>query len=136
MEAEGSSKGDRLWVLALWKRILTMDTLRRRGMTIVNGCPLCLRYEGSVDHLMLNCKTTQSIWMTMVGWFECSGVLPNSLIELFQAWKAPLGYPRGKEMWRLTFLVVIWTTWKERNSRCFERISSKESSLVEKTKFF
>ena len=40
--------------LAPRKRIPTMDILRRRGMTIVNGCPLCLRYKESVDHLMLN----------------------------------------------------------------------------------
>ena len=29
--------------LALRKRIPTIDLLRRRGMTIVNGCPMCLR---------------------------------------------------------------------------------------------
>ena len=43
--------------LALRRRIPTMDLLRMRGMPIVNGCPMCLRDEESVDHLMLNCKT-------------------------------------------------------------------------------
>ena len=37
-------------------------------------------------------------------------------------------------MWRLSFLAVIWTIWKERNSRCFEGIAVSESRLVEKTK--
>lgn len=55
--------------------------------------------------------------------------------ELFQAWKAPTGVPRGKELWRLLFLVVIWTIWKERNSRCFEGKVSSKSSMVERTKF-
>ena len=40
--------------LALGKRIPTMNFLRRRGMTIMNGFPMCLRYEESVDHLMQN----------------------------------------------------------------------------------
>lgn len=43
--------------LALKKRILTVDSLRRRGRIVVNGCPMCLREEESIDHLMLYCKT-------------------------------------------------------------------------------
>ena len=37
-------------------------------------------------------------------------------------------------MW-LSFLAVIWTIWKERNSRCFEGIASNESRLMKKSKF-
>ena len=40
--------------LAIWKRILTLDNLRRRGRILVNGCPMCLCEEESVDHLMVN----------------------------------------------------------------------------------
>ena len=104
-------------------------------MTIVNGCPMYLRDEESVDHLLLNCKSAQSIWMAIVGGFGCCWVLPHALPELFQAWKAPIGDPRGKVMWWLSFFVVIWTIWKERNLRCFEGIASNESMLVEKSKF-
>jgi len=56
--------------LALRKRILTMDNLRRRGRIVVNGCQMCLREEEFVDHLMLHCKTAQAIWRSVVGWFE------------------------------------------------------------------
>ena len=105
-------------------------------MTIVNGWPMCFRHEESVNHLMLNCKTTRFIWMSVVGWFEFCCALPNSLLELFQAWKAPIGDSRGKVMWRLSFLAVIWTIWKERNLRCFKGIASSESNVVEKLKFF
>ena len=31
--------------LAIRKRILTQDNLRRRGIIVVNGCPMCLREE-------------------------------------------------------------------------------------------
>ena len=120
--------------LVLRKRIPSMDNLRRRGMTIANGCPMCLRDEESVDHLLLNCKEAQSLWRAVVGWFDCRWVFPKSLIELFQAWKEPIGIPRGKELWRFTFLAVIWIIWKERNSRCFEGKESSVSSLVERIK--
>ena len=62
-------------------------------------------------------------------------VFPNSLIELYQAWKAPIGVHRGKELGRLTFLAVIWIIWKERNSKCFEGVESNVSCLVEKVNF-
>ena len=75
--------------------------------------------------------------MAIIGGFDCCWVLPQSLPELFQAWKASKAStvdPRGKVMSRLSFLAVIWTIWKERNSRCFEGIAVSESRLVEKTK--
>ena len=101
----------------------------------MNGCPMCLRDEESVEHLLLNCKSAQTIWMAIIGGFDCCWALPHSLPELFQAWKTPIGDPRGKVMWRLSFLLVIWTIWKERNMRCFEGIACNESRLVEKLKF-
>lgn len=70
MEAEGSPKGDRLRVAGSPKKNSYYGYLEEEGMTIVNGCSLCLRYGESVDHFMLNCKTAQSIWMTVVGWFD------------------------------------------------------------------
>ena len=42
---------------------------------------------------------------------------------------------RDKELWRLSFLAVLWIMWKERNSRCFEGVASSVSCLVGKTKF-
>ena len=56
--------------LALRKRILTLDNLRRRGRIVVNGCPMCLRDEEPVGHLLLNCKTAQFIWRSVVEWFD------------------------------------------------------------------
>ena len=60
----------------------------------------------------------------------------KTLLELFQEWKHPIGVPRGMELWRLSFLAVLWTIWKERNSMCFEGVASSVNCLVEKTKFF
>ena len=73
--------------------------------------------------------------MAIIGGLGCCWALPHSLPELFQAWKAPIGDPRGKVMWRLSFLVLIWMIWKERKSKRFEGIAVNESRLVEKSKF-
>ena len=110
----------------------TMDLLRRRGMKIVNGCPMCLRDEESVDHLLLNCKSAQSLWMAIIGGFGCCWALPQSLPPAFPSLKgSTIGDPRGKVMWRLSFLAVIWTIWRERNSRCFEGIAKQSGGEIE-----
>ena len=45
----------------LRKIILTMENLRRRGKVVVNGCPMCLSEEETMDHLLLNCKVAQML---------------------------------------------------------------------------
>ena len=37
-------------------------------------------------------------------------------------------------MWNLSFLVVLWCIWKERNKRCFEGLSSTDNQLGERIK--
>ena len=47
-----------------------------------------------------------------------SFMAPNSLSDLFEAWICPPLTSRVKEMWKVSFLAVIWIIWKERNARC------------------
>lgn len=56
-------------------------------------------------------------------------------LDFFEAWKSPIGMPRGKEMWRVAFLAVIWSIWKEWNARCFEGVAVNSESLIGKIMF-
>ena len=103
---------------------------------MVNACPLCLKDEESVDHLLLKCNFAHKTWSVVLGWFGCSWILPNSLLNLFEAWICLPLAPRGKEMWKLSFFVVIWIIWKERNARCFKGIASCVNSIIDKIKLF
>eukprot|EP00268_Persea_americana_P001989 TRINITY_DN10594_c1_g1_i3.p2 TRINITY_DN10594_c1_g1~~TRINITY_DN10594_c1_g1_i3.p2 ORF type:complete len:169 (-),score=19.94 TRINITY_DN10594_c1_g1_i3:360-866(-) len=38
-------------------------------------------------------------------------------------------------MWKTSFLVVIWTLWEERNSRCFKGVSSSKEAMAFKVKY-
>ena len=49
------------WTAARGK-ILTIDNLRRRGMIVVNRCWLCKLDGESVDHLLLHCGVTITLW--------------------------------------------------------------------------
>ena len=122
--------------LALRNRILTMNNLRRGGMVVVNACPLCLKDEEFVDHILLKRNFAHRTWSVVLGWFGFSWVLPNSLSDPFEAWICPSMAPRGKEMWKLSFLAVIWIIWKKRNTRHFKGIASCVNSITDKIKLF
>lgn len=84
------------WI-ALRRRILNLDYLRKRGKIVVNVCLLCLEDEETVDNLLLRCRCAVKIWNTIISWFGSKWDLPKLFQHLFEAWKSPIGYPRVKE---------------------------------------
>lgn len=112
--------------------ILTMNNLGQRKVMMVNACPMCLAEKESIDHLWLNCKTAESMWKLILGWFHCYEPCPNSIPSLFEYWR--MGSKRGKSMRNLSFMAVVWSIWKERNRRCFDELSSKDNQLGENVK--
>ena len=51
--------------------ILTIDILVKRGQSLVNRCCLCCCDEESVDHLLLHCKFSHTLWSAV---FEVFGI--------------------------------------------------------------
>ena len=87
-----------------------------------------------------------TIFFLIVKWPKLSGLQPlgglsvaghfRALCNISEAWKMCVASARGKIMWRSSFLLVLWVSWKERNARCFEGVSSSRDSLCNKIKFF
>lgn len=73
---------------------------------MVNCCPMCLGDEESVDHLFLNCNVARMIRRSAVDNFRCSWAFPKGIQELYQVWYPTIGLPKGKELWRLSFLAA------------------------------
>ena len=97
-----------------------MDNLRQRNMIIANACPLCLFAKELVNHFLLNSKVAYSLWNLVLRGFECSWVLPCTIVDFFNTWMFVVGSPKGRIFWSLSFLAIIWVIWKEMNQRCFE----------------
>eukprot|EP00268_Persea_americana_P021333 TRINITY_DN21279_c2_g1_i5.p1 TRINITY_DN21279_c2_g1~~TRINITY_DN21279_c2_g1_i5.p1 ORF type:complete len:123 (-),score=17.22 TRINITY_DN21279_c2_g1_i5:262-630(-) len=70
------------WI-ALRRRILTLDNLRKRGKTVVNACPVCWEDEETLDNLLLRSRYAVKLWDSVISWFDCKWVLPRSLQHHF-----------------------------------------------------
>ena len=54
----------------MWGKILTVDTLMKRGCPLVNRCILCKDSEESADHILIHCDRTRQLWYAVNNfWF-------------------------------------------------------------------
>lgn len=73
----------------------------------------CLPFVPSkrgVYHLLLYCKVAWEVWYSILRVLIVDP--PRTIIDLFAAWNQFLGSPKGKIMWRLSFVAIIWALWK------------------------
>ena len=78
-----------------------MDRFKRRGFSLTNRCPLCVKDEENIEHLLLHCLVVRGIWsflLTSVGvaW------VPSWLIkDRFFGWNNILIRKSEKKAWRV-----------------------------------
>ena len=117
-----------IWTVA-WDRILTCDNLMRRGYTMAGWSCMC-RCEGeTVDHLLLHCSVVQKLWNFVFASFHIHWVLPRRVVDLLFGWRNWFG-KHHSHIWNLIPLCLMWTVWRERNSRTFEDVSSTPDQLL------
>lgn len=106
--------------LAVFGKICTKYNLKRRGMaskTISDHCLLCRRYTESIDHLLIHCYFSYSLWCYFLAMCSILQCLPNSLFRLIEGWGlAPfLGF--NVVMCRMIPHAILGMVWKEMNDR-------------------
>ena len=47
---------------AAWGKVLTLDNLKRRGMTFANRCFLCEEDEETINYLLIHCRSAKMLW--------------------------------------------------------------------------
>lgn len=119
-----------LW-LALLGKIATKSRLVR--MKIIppteNLCPLCKSEPEDVSHLMIHCAFSQSIWAWWLNLWGLKWVWPENLELAFSQWFFPSKLSFFKKIWLASFMVIVWSLWKERNNRTFKNESSSVLEL-------
>lgn len=105
--------------LALLDKLNTRDKLARIGILQHSEaiCVLCNEHPETCSHLFLHCTVTWNLWSWWLNLWGLHWVPPSSPRDAFEQWQPPATNSFFKKAW--TF-VIMWTIWKERNSRCFE----------------
>lgn len=111
-------------------KLNTKDKLVR--LAIINTssnalCVLCTTDQESCDHLFIHCPFGCLLWNWWLRTWNVQWASPSLVRAMFEQWKSPIHRTFFKKIW--PFFIIIWTLWKEWNSRCFENISCSTSQL-------
>ena len=104
-----------------------MDNLMLRGRPLVNWCCMCCCDGESVDHLLLHCLVTHTLWTFMLQAFGIHWVMLGLVAGLLSWWYQWLE-KHNSNIWNLFPGCLMWIVWLERNCCSFE---NKEKTLDE-----
>ena len=71
------------------RKILTLDILWNKGVTVVDWCYMGKRSGESVNHLLLRCPIAAESWTLVWAIFGLLWVMPQSVTDLFSALQGP-----------------------------------------------
>jgi hypothetical protein len=112
--------------LALDSKILTWDSLQKRGWCGPSICPLCFREEESIPHLFIYCPFTIKLWQKLHTVYNLATIWGGiSLTSCFEDWI------KVEKCYKTLPIIVCWHVWLERNSCIFEnRIPSELRACI------
>ena len=98
---------------ASWGKVLTLDHLKRRGITLANRCFLCEENEETIDHLFIHCSRAKMLWDLFLAITEVNWVFPVRFGNFSLLGKTLVLAIKGREFgWRLSFLYSGRYGWK------------------------
>ena len=100
--------------------MLTLDQLKRCGMTFANRCFMCEEEEETIDHLLIHCKFAKMLWDLILSIVGISWVFPQSVLHTLLAWQGAAVGKRRKKIWFAAPLCLFWNLWHARNRLVFE----------------
>ena len=68
-----------------WGKVLILDQLKRRGMSLVNRCFMCEKDEENIDRLLIHCKRAKMLWNLLLSIFGTSWVFPQTVLQTLLA---------------------------------------------------
>jgi hypothetical protein len=87
-------------------------------------------FQESVDHLLLHCGVAREVWNFIIRSFGVSWVLPERVMDLLFGWRNWWG-KTSSGVWNLVLHYLMWTIWRERNSRTFEDVENHVRKIIE-----
>lgn len=137
-------KWKRLWhsnlwpkvTLLLWKvhhrSILNWVNLTKKGFQGPSLCSLCQQEAESMQHILINCPFSVTLWDSGTLKFRQSDLNRASIHTTLQNWHShPFKNPILNRILQLLSGFITWNIWKERNNRIFnDHPSSTEATWI------
>nr|CAN63022.1 hypothetical protein VITISV_042518 [Vitis vinifera] len=127
------------WIVAHGK-VNTNDKLQLRRpykSLCPQWCILCKGNRESIDHLFLYCPVTIGLWNKLFKLAGLDWVPPRSFEDMLViAFKGLGNSLRGKTLWQVACLTLVWIVWQERNNRIFEDKGRSEETLWDLILFY
>lgn len=92
---------------------------------------LCSRDEEDVHHLFIHCLFSSNVCHDISKPFGVVWVMPGSVKDLFDHWNYGFRSYRGKVIWKLMLVAVLWNIWLERNNRIFQGQCRRVNMVVD-----
>ena len=84
-----------------------------KGRPLANRCCMCCCDGELVDHLLLHCPVTHSLWTFMLQAFGIHCVMLGLVAGLLSCWHQWLG-KHNSDIWNLVVLGwLMWIVWLE-----------------------
>jgi hypothetical protein len=132
LEKQQAHDSDFSWFFQLWNwklplklklfiwlagkgKILTWDSLRRRGWEGPGFCPLCRHAQEDIHHLLIHCEFSTDVWNRTFNFFKLPfSWIGESISDCFKSWHLNKSSPN------CLAVHVSWHLWIERNKALFE----------------
>ncbi|XP_018448702.1 uncharacterized protein LOC108820231 [Raphanus sativus] len=110
-------------------RLPTRDRLISWGLSVPPGCALCSLADESISHLFFLCPFAVAIWTRFCGRYLASR--PTSLADIVRLCQQLSGPHASRAVIVLKLLnqVIIYSLWRERNTRIFTGVSSTQEAI-------
>ncbi|XP_074298357.1 uncharacterized protein LOC141629219 [Silene latifolia] len=122
-------------VLAMQRKLATIDQLMHRGVHLVNRCVLCKAANEDHSHLFFKCSYSSHIWQQLLEWMGMRGRSMNLKSELH--W---LVGRRHRKHWKALKIssclnALTYSLWEERNSRIFNNLEHDAAYIIRRVQF-
>ena len=98
---------------ASWGKVLTLDQVKKRGITLANRCFLCEEEKEKIDHMLIHCPIARMLWDLFLAISGFSWVFPLSVCQTLLAWQGTKVGKKRQKIWMVAPLCLFWTLWRK-----------------------